>query len=359
MQASGGYFSAGKWMLYDSVLLDIYTSWLKEVSHMPEISVIIPLYNKAPHIARAIDSVLSQTVQNFEILVIDDGSTDNGGQIVASYADSRIRLTRQENQGVSAARNRGIFEAQADFLAFLDADDEWGKDHLEVLFRLRRNFPEAGAYSTAYIHVCPGDKRIPVKIKKIPSAPWEGLLPDYFLSASFGEPPVWSSAVAIPHTIFHNVGLFKASEKLGEDLDMWGRIALRYPIAFSWRGVAFFREDATERACVINHIENELPFVRFVKEHFKTKEIPASVQIYVGELQHPFIGSLVIQGRKREALRILLSINFSYCRKYNYFCSLARILLPRPLTRAIGASKRRLVKILASLCLSSNEPKVL
>lgn len=324
---------------------------------MPEISVIIPLYNKARHIARAIDSVLAQTVQRFEILVIDDGSTDNGGQIVASYPDSRIRLIRQENQGVSEARNRGIVEAQADFLAFLDADDEWGNDHLKVLFRLRRNFPEAGAYSTAYIHVRPGNKRIPVKIKRIPSAPWEGLLPDYFLSASFGEPPVWSSAVAIPKTVFHKVGLFKAGEKMGEDLDMWGRIALRFPIAFSWQGVAFYREDATERACVINHIEKELPFVQFVREHFKSKEIPASVQMYVGELQHPFIGSLVIQGQKREALKILLSIKFSYCRKYNYFCSLAWIVLPRLLARAIGASKRSLFKLLAALCLSSNEPK--
>ncbi len=92
---------------------------------MPLISVVIPLYNKEPYIKRAIDSILAQKIQDYEIIVIDDGSTDKSAEVVKSFPDPRIRLIQQENAGVSAARNRGIEEAKAELIAFLDADDEW------------------------------------------------------------------------------------------------------------------------------------------------------------------------------------------------------------------------------------------
>jgi len=118
---------------------------------MPEVSVVIPLYNKAPYIARALASVITQTCQDFEVIVIDDGSTDGGAEIVRRLDDTRIRVIRQENRGVSAARNRGIESARTDFIAFLDADDEWTPTHLEALLRLRDRYPHAGAYGTAYL----------------------------------------------------------------------------------------------------------------------------------------------------------------------------------------------------------------
>ena len=90
---------------------------------MPEVSTVIPLYNKGPHIERAIRSVLGQMFQDIEIIVIDDGSTYNGACVVKDISDPRIRLIQQENARVSAARNRGIKEANADLIAFLDADD--------------------------------------------------------------------------------------------------------------------------------------------------------------------------------------------------------------------------------------------
>ncbi|NLZ30356.1 MAG: glycosyltransferase family 2 protein, partial [Methanomicrobiales archaeon] len=117
---------------------------------MPEVSVVIPLYNKAPYIARALSSIIAQTRQDFEVIVIDDGSTDGGEEIVRGFDDPRIRVIRQENRGVSAARNRGIEAARADFIAFLDADDEWMPTHLGALLRLRGRYPRAGAYGTAY-----------------------------------------------------------------------------------------------------------------------------------------------------------------------------------------------------------------
>ena len=98
---------------------------------MPKLSVVIPLYNKAPYIERAIRSVLAQTFQDFEIIVVDDGSTDNGAEIIKNYDDSRIRLIRQKNQGPGVARNVGLQMASGSYVSFLDADDEWLPSFIE------------------------------------------------------------------------------------------------------------------------------------------------------------------------------------------------------------------------------------
>jgi len=100
------------------------------------LSVIIPLYNKASLVGRALDSVASQTFADFEVIVVDDGSTDDGARTVESFSDSRVRLVRQRNTGPGAARNRGLAEARGDLVAFLDADDEWLPDYLEESVRL-------------------------------------------------------------------------------------------------------------------------------------------------------------------------------------------------------------------------------
>jgi len=115
----------------------------------PAIAVVIPLYNKLNYIKRALDSVLAQTVRDFEIIVINDGSTDGSQRVVERCADPRVRLLHQKNGGVSAARNRGIAAARAELVAFLDADDEWLPEHLAAVQRMHRRFPNCGAYATA------------------------------------------------------------------------------------------------------------------------------------------------------------------------------------------------------------------
>ena len=97
----------------------------------PQVSIIIPLYNKAPYLARTLTSIQRQTFSDFEIIVVDDGSTDGGADIVRALNDARVRLIRQHNLGPGAARNAGITAARAEFVAFLDADDEWLPGYLE------------------------------------------------------------------------------------------------------------------------------------------------------------------------------------------------------------------------------------
>ncbi|MDP4270339.1 MAG: glycosyltransferase family A protein, partial [Bacteroidota bacterium] len=112
-------------------------------------SVIIPLYQKGPFIARAIESVLCQTYKEFELIVIDDGSTDNGANIVEQITDHRLTLIRQENRGVSAARNKGISLAKGDYIGLLDADDKWEADFLMEMKRLIETYPGCGWYSSS------------------------------------------------------------------------------------------------------------------------------------------------------------------------------------------------------------------
>src|SRR3954469_10712247 len=119
---------------------------------MPKITVIIPLYNKAAYIKRALDSVLAQTFSGFELIVIDDGSTDGGGAIVARCDDPRVRLIRQENAGPAQARNHGIDEASGELVAFLDADDEWMPRYLEhSVAALEQAGPEVACLASGYL----------------------------------------------------------------------------------------------------------------------------------------------------------------------------------------------------------------
>lgn len=119
------------------------------------ISVVVPLYNKAPYVRRALDSIAAQAYDNFEVLVVDDGSTDGGGCLAASYPDSRFRVIPQENRGPGAARNRGIEEARGDLIAFLDADDEWLPGYLGgAAAEMERAGGRAAAVTSGYIE-CP------------------------------------------------------------------------------------------------------------------------------------------------------------------------------------------------------------
>ena len=214
-----------------------------------KISVIIPLYNKGPYVARAIESVLKQTIQNFDIIVIDGGSHDDGPKSVKDFNDSRIHFIVQSGKGVSNARNEGVHFSKNEYIAFLDADDEWMPKHLETIQRLIEKFPKAGMFTTTYKNQTAEGKLQWANYKCIPDAPWEGLLPDYFKSGALGAYPVWTSVVVIPRKIFHEMGGFPEGYWFGEDADLFGKIALKYKVAFSREFGGIYHYDASNRAC--------------------------------------------------------------------------------------------------------------
>jgi glycosyltransferase involved in cell wall biosynthesis len=240
----------------------------------PQVSVIIPLYNKGSHVARAIQSVLTQTVQDFEMIIMDGNSTDEGPDVVKRYTDPRIHFHIQNGSGVSAARNQGVEKSQSDFIAFLDADDEWMPHHLETLFRLKGRFPGAGMYTTAYQTYLMSGKHVPSWCTTIPIADFEGILPNYFESAALGENPVWTSTVGMMKELFFKTGGFQEGVSLGEDIDLWAKIALKYPIAYCSDISAVYHIEASNRACVTFYPLEEQAFVKNAKKAITEGIVP-------------------------------------------------------------------------------------
>ena len=304
---------------------------------MVEISVVVPLYNKAPYIERAIRSILAQTFQDFVILVVDDGSTDGGAELVKKYEDSRICVIQQKNAGVSAARNRGITEAKGELIAFLDADDEWKAEFLEILLSLRRKYPEAGLYATGYeIQKITGVIEKP-KFKAVPSKLSEGILPNYFRVAVYGKSPVWTSAVGEPKYVFNERGGFLIGEHFGEDVDMWGRIALKYPIAFSQKIGAIYHQESLGRACNANVLIEDSPFIRTAKKAIDNGEISEEISIdlreYIAMKQLDIVRRKVLYGDIQNAIKLLNNCKTSlFClRKKKLFWYFWAV-IPRSLT---------------------------
>lgn len=246
-------------------------------NHDIKFSIVVPLYNKGKEIRRALNSVLNQTYTGYEIIVVDDGSTDNGPEVVRQFSDEKIRLISQTNGGASVARNRGIAEAVYEYISFLDADDEWKPDYLETVKNLIIHHPEAGAFATAY-EIMDIDRSVSIpKYDGIPEAPWEGCMPSYFKSA-LGVPPVWTSAVTIPKFVFDVVGGFPEGVILGQDREVWERVAMKFKIAFTNKIGATYYLDASNRSCNRNSAkERPRPFIDIGKTALRNGDIPADI----------------------------------------------------------------------------------
>ena len=218
----------------------------------PLVSVVIPLYNKESTVANAIDSVLAQTVADFELIVIDGHSTDNSAAIVSSYIDERIRLFSQMGMGVSSARNQGITLSRANFIAFLDADDAWMPDYLETVLRLRAKFPDAGMYGTAYSVFQKGKFVHDVVLN---TASGERVLTSYFGDfVELGCPLIITSSFAAPKNVLEGVSGYPEYLRVGEDHELFGKIALRYPVAYSPKVCSRYNLDSENCTDVVDFI---------------------------------------------------------------------------------------------------------
>ena len=219
-------------------------------------SVVIPLYNKAPYVAKAIGSVLAQTFTDYELVIMDDGSKDDSFEIAKNAIESHLQchLYKQENAGVSMARNNAVALSHGDYLCFLDADDWWDPTFLEEMSSLIAAFPEAGIYGTSYTIV--NETKHKTRVSPIGVEPGfeKGYINYCQVYAKTLAMPLTSISVAIPRPVFDEMGGFPREIKLGEDFLLWIRIALKYKVAFLNKPLAYYNQDVDVANRGVGHL---------------------------------------------------------------------------------------------------------
>ena len=210
------------------------------------ISVVIPLYNKARSIHATLQSVCVQTYTDFEVLVVNDGSTDDGAVIAANYPDSRVRVINKVNGGVCSARNRGIEEAKGEYIALLDGDDQWDKDYLTEQMKMIADFPNAAMWGINFAELNHG--KLIRKLETALPEGYRGYVENYFGMKGRQSDLFCSSSVVIRKEMFDKVGMFDERIRYSEDSDMWFRIIANYPVAFYDRYMVWYLYDAENRA---------------------------------------------------------------------------------------------------------------
>lgn len=218
------------------------------------ISVVIPLYNKQNAIAATLQSVLAQTYTNYEIIVVDDGSTDRSAEVAETIlqectvygVECKGKVIRKANGGVCSARNRGIQEAKYDYVALLDGDDLWDEHYLEEEVKLIQDFPEAKMWGINFAEMSNGEL-----IRKLPTGlpdGYRGYVENYFQIPGRISDLYCSSSVVISKEVFDRVGYFDERIKYAEDLDMWFRIIATNRVVFYDKYMVYYQQDVENRA---------------------------------------------------------------------------------------------------------------
>ena len=284
------------------------------------ISVVIPLYNKEKSITTTLESVLAQTYTDYEVVVVDDGSTDNSANIVRKLVNEKIRLISQPNGGVSAARNTGIMSANGEYVAFLDGDDIWDKDFLKELVALIEEYPGRSIYGLGI--ACIRGNQIP-KCKEE-----EYYRGDIHWDWTVIVPSGSSACVRRQDAI--DVGMFDTRMTHGEDMDMWWRLVLKNGGACYSKSYAYYRLDAENRAMHrVVPLEKHIPY--YMDKYAEARAANAQFRKYCDENMvyrlYPYLFDKRYKNEARKIARKLdysqmkWSMHFRMCfpRLYNFF----------------------------------------
>ena len=238
---------------------------------MPFFSVVIPIYNKQFFIENTLKSLLDQDFRDFEVIIINDGSTDESEKIVLGFDDPRIRYFSQINQGVALARNHGFEKATARYIAFLDADDFWHPDFLEVMHQYILRLPDQKVFASAIeIGTSKTIFEPGYSIKKT----GDYAIVDYF-EASVKESVIWTSSAVFERSVFEQAGTFDPKIKISEDTDLWIRIGLLFPVVFIWKVLARYVYDESSISRSADYLFRDESFTKYEneeKQHPKLKK---------------------------------------------------------------------------------------
>lgn len=244
------------------------------------ISVVIPLHNKEECIERCIKSVLNQKFKDFELIIVDDGSTDKSIHRVKNFDDSRIRLYAQANGGAASARNLGILKSKSDYIAFLDADDEWGDEHLETMHSLYQAVPQAVLFGTAYQRVSSGRIIKQVQCKGMDTE--SPIITDYVEAFSKTMPLSNSSSTVVKRDVLLEIGGFPTTPRFFEDWNVWLKAAMVGVAAYSPSVTASIHMDASNRSQADYSPEKKIFSIEYLDDSLRS----FSKQKGVSEVRH-------------------------------------------------------------------------
>ena len=205
------------------------------------VSTIALCYNHSEFLVETLNSVLNQTYKDFEIIIVNDGSTDKSVDLIKTFSDSRIIIITQENKGLSSARNKGIANAKGNIIALLDADDLWHNIFLETIYNLYLKFPEASFYGTDYLEKY-SDNNIVGTAKNIKNSLKNKnfLVEDFFVSNKF-QPIICQSTLAFKQEVINHI-TFDETINYAEDVDFYINSFLTYKLAYNYYNYEFLRK---------------------------------------------------------------------------------------------------------------------
>ena len=307
------------------------------------ISIVIPLYNKASTIQNTISSVLSQTIQDFELIIVDGNSTDGSFEIASQINDSRLILFKQLGKGISTARNQGVEKAQADIVAFLDADDTWEPNFLETILSLSQKYPNAGMYGTAFA-VCRNN--LPLRTVSLDTGEDSTLLSYFSDFTEAGHPIIITSAFAVRKSAFLAVGGYSETLRVGEDHDLFGKLALQYPVAYSPKICSRYNLASENNTDTVDYVL-KIPLEEYLIEH-KLWEIVEGKTGFPEYLDHWRIrtgGRNIYSGFRKEGREQIrkVSTKKSLLLKYGF---LLISYLPIPYKRLSANFVRKMLRII-------------
>ena len=295
-------------------------------------SVIIPAYNAAGFIKKTIESVLNQKEQNFEILVIDDGSTDATSSVVKSIEDERIHYIYQENAGVSVARNTGILSSKGEFICFLDADDWWKSNHLETLNKLILDYKNANVFITGHeVWLRDGSiiEKSKIRLKEIKKESFysENAFETILKHGYFFH----TNSMCCERGVFEKVGLFEPGVKNGEDDDMWYRMFAKYSVAIAMEvTTCYSRQNCIATAQRTRNLD--WIFLSRLESIYSDITIPKnrkeSLERLMERRKVSDIRYLILSGRKREAIKLFFDLDFRAHKKGRVLFTFIALIVP-------------------------------
>lgn len=277
-------------------------------------SVIMPYYKNRNVIERSLNSILNQTNQNFEIIIVDDGSEDEIEQYISSIHDSRIHFLSQKNAGVSVARNSGIKAASGEWICFLDSDDEWMPDHLAELKLMQDQFPNSQFLITSYLRKGNteyySNSLFPDDVERY----W--VIDDLLRLSVYKPGIIHTNSVCIKKTLLDKCGLFEPKISKGEDTDLWYRCSLFTEVIASKKTTTIYHRDGSFLTKTKSFNYNWI-FLKREQELLSNEEIPISkrnsVRLFCQNYYLSSCKRLFSDGRKKEVGVIISDIEKTLC----------------------------------------------